>query len=130
MSTALLLLCICAICDKRNMNVSSQLSPLYIGFVVLNIGICFGHNCGYAINPARDLGPRLFTLVAGWGTDTFEYKNHWWVVPVIGTHVGACIGAVLYSLLVENHWPKEEEEEKRRRRDSEEIRKFLKDELA
>jgi hypothetical protein len=39
---------------------------------VLNIGIAFGHNCGYAINPARDFAPRLFTLMAGFGTDTFR----------------------------------------------------------
>ena len=52
------MLCVCAITDKRNMSVSQGLVPLYVGFVVLNIGMCFGYNCGYAINPARDLGPR------------------------------------------------------------------------
>jgi MIP family channel proteins len=56
--TGLLLLCICAITDARNMSVPKSLVPLYVGFVVLNIGVCFGYNCGYAINPARDLGPR------------------------------------------------------------------------
>ena len=40
---------------------SKQLVPLYIALAVLGIGICFGFNCGYAINPARDLAPRLFT---------------------------------------------------------------------
>ena len=54
----LLLLCVSAITDSRNMSVSKGLVPLYVGFVVLNIGMCFGYNCGYAINPARDLGPR------------------------------------------------------------------------
>ena len=53
-----MLLCVCAITDSRNMSVSKGLVPLYVGFVVLNIGMCFGYNCGYAINPARDLGPR------------------------------------------------------------------------
>ena len=43
------------------MQVSKQLVPLYIAFTVLGIGISFGFNCGYAINPARDLAPRLFT---------------------------------------------------------------------
>ena len=47
---------------------------------------------------------RLFTLMAGWGTAPFEYGNHWWVVPVIGTHLGAVIGAVTYMVFVECHW--------------------------
>lgn len=105
-STGCLMLLICAICDKKNMSVSKGMAPLYIGFIVLNIGICFGHNCGYAINPARDLAPRLFTLVAGWGTKPFTFSNHWWVVPVIGTHLGAILGALLYCLCIENHWKK------------------------
>jgi len=41
-------------------------------------------------NPARDFGPRLFTAVAGWGTEVFRANNYWWWVPVIGP----CIGAV------------------------------------
>ena len=69
----LLLLCVCAITDTRNMEVPKGLVPLLVGLTVLNIGVCFGFNCGYAINPARDLAPRLFTLIAGWGGDTFTY---------------------------------------------------------
>ena len=40
---------------------SRQLVPLFVGLTVLALGICFGFNCGYAINPARDFAPRLFT---------------------------------------------------------------------
>ena len=44
-----------------NHQVSRQLVPLFVGLTVLAIGVCFGFNCGYAINPARDFAPRLFT---------------------------------------------------------------------
>merc|ERR1711970_799278 len=96
LGTAMLAACICAITDGKNMNVSKQLVPLYIGFTVLGIGICFGHNCGYAINPARDLAPRLFTALTGWGPDVFSFYSHWWVVPVVATHIGAIVGAWMY----------------------------------
>ena len=43
------------------LQVSKQLVPLFVGFTVVAIGICFGFNCGYAINPARDFAPRVFT---------------------------------------------------------------------
>ena len=70
--TALLLFCIRAITDEYNMKVPSYMVPIAVGFVVLNIGICFGYNCGYAINPARDLGPRLLTAVVGYGAEVFS----------------------------------------------------------
>ena len=65
LGTALLLACVCVITDKKNMKVTKQLVPLYVGFTVLGLGICFGYNCGYAVNPARDLAPRIFTALAG-----------------------------------------------------------------
>jgi len=109
LGTALLLICVCAITDSRNMNVSKQLVPLYVGFTVLGIGICFGFNCGYAINPARDLAPRLFTALAGWGPEVFTSYFHWWVVPVFATHIGAIAGAWMYYLCIEMNWPKDTE---------------------
>ena len=69
--TALLLFCLRAITDEQNMKVPQHLIPMAAGFVVLNIGICFGYNCGYAINPARDFAPRLFTAMIGYGGEVF-----------------------------------------------------------
>jgi glycerol uptake facilitator-like aquaporin len=61
-----------AVVDKKNDNKPSPgLAPLIIGFIVFLIGMTFGFNCGYAINPARDLGPRIFTAMAGWGGEVF-----------------------------------------------------------
>lgn len=112
LATAMLLLCICAITDRRNMQVSKQMVPLFIGFTVLGIGICFGANCGYAINPARDLAPRLFTAVAGWGTAPFTYPTiYWWLVPVVACHLGGIAGAWIYFLAIELNWPTDDNSE-------------------
>ena len=70
--TFLLLLCVRGITDNKNAKVPGYLAPFLVGLVVLNIGIAFGYNCGYAINPARDLSPRLFTLICGYGTEVFR----------------------------------------------------------
>ena len=82
LATMLLLLCICAITDKRNTQVPSSLVPMYVGFLIIAIGVCFGANCGYALNPARDLAPRILTLIAGWGTQVFRYI-HWLAVSLM-----------------------------------------------
>jgi len=69
--TALLVSCIFAIIDKNNNSPDQGVAPVMIGLVVFVIGATFGFNCGYAINPARDLGPRIFTAMAGWGSGVF-----------------------------------------------------------
>ena len=60
-----------------------------VGLIVVAIGMAFGFNAGYAINPARDFGPRLFTSVAGWGGGVFTAGNGWWWVPIVAPIVGA-----------------------------------------
>lgn len=70
--TAALLLCVLALGDRRNSSIPDGLQPLLVGALVLAIGVSMGSNSGYAINPARDLGPRLFTYIAGWGEDVFR----------------------------------------------------------
>lgn len=62
--------CLNCIAHKQ---IPQYLIPLHVGLLVAVIGMAFGFNCGYAINPARDLGPRLFTLVAGFGSETFRF---------------------------------------------------------
>nr|XP_053627676.1 aquaporin-9-like [Cherax quadricarinatus] len=113
LGTMLLLICVCAITDPRNMEVPKYMVPLLVGFVVLNIGICFGFNSGYAINPARDLAPRLFTILAGWGETPFTAATSeglaWWWVPVVAPHIGAVLGVMVYLFLVELHHPESQE---------------------
>ena len=72
--------------------------PLLVGLLVFAIGLSLGGPTGYAINPARDLGPRLahaFLPVAGKNGSDWGYA---WI-PVIGPVVGGVLGALLYRLL-------------------------------
>jgi MIP family channel proteins len=103
--TALLMATILAITDQRNNATPPWLTPLVVGGIVVAIGVAFGFNAGYAINPARDLGPRLFTAVAGWGGGVFTAASAWWWVPVVAPCVGAVVGALTYDLLVTRHHP-------------------------
>jgi MIP family channel proteins len=100
LGTAMLLLVIRALGDNRNTAPTSNIGPLLVGLLVVVIGMSFGMNAGYAINPARDLGPRLFTFVAGWGTEVFTAGNYWFWVPIIGPLIGGVLGATIYDLLI------------------------------
>jgi len=85
--------------------------PMYVGLSIIAIGVCFGVNGGYALNPARDLAPRFLTLISGWGTQVFSYKNYsWFWQPIIGPHIGAIFGVIIYMLFIEIHWPNEADE--------------------
>ncbi|MPY87097.1 MAG: MIP family channel protein [Luteitalea sp.] len=103
--TALLMIGVLAATDDRNRAPHPGLAPIIIGLVVVAIGMCFGFNTGYAINPARDFGPRLFTAMAGWGGEVFTAGNDWWWVPIVAPSIGAVAGAYIYDLFVANHHP-------------------------
>jgi MIP family channel proteins len=105
--TAILLLMIMAIGDARN-NAAGNLGPIVVGFLVMVIGMAFGFNAGYAINPARDLGPRLFTAIAGWGTEVFRAGDYWFWIPIIGPLIGGPLGAFVYDVLIGRHFPAED----------------------
>ncbi|HXK09093.1 MAG TPA: MIP family channel protein [Vicinamibacteria bacterium] len=104
--TALLMLGIFAIADRRNAG-PATFGPVLVGALVALIGMTFGFNAGYAINPARDLGPRVFTAVAGWGSEVFRAGGGWWWVPVVAPCLGGLLGALSYDLLVTRHHPTE-----------------------
>lgn len=102
--TMFLVLIVVAVIDLRNTAVQSNLGPLIIGFAVAAIGISFGANAGYAINPARDLGPRLLAWAAGWGNlavpgDGPWFSGYMWV-PILGPLIGGVIGVLVYDLFI------------------------------
>jgi glycerol uptake facilitator protein len=74
----------------------SGLTPLLIGLLVAGIGLSLGGPTGYAINPARDLGPRIIHAIMpipGKGTSDWSYA---WV-PVVGPLIGGALGALAYD---------------------------------
>jgi MIP family channel proteins len=105
--TALLVGVIFALSDARNFAPPERLTPVLVRLLVMLIGATFGYNAGYAINPARDLAPRLFTALAGWGSGVFTAGNGWWWVPVVGPCIGGVLGAYVYDLVITRHHPPE-----------------------
>ncbi|XP_078448758.1 aquaporin-3-like [Lampetra planeri] len=103
LGTAALLLCIMALLDSKNNAVPRGLEPLLIGLAVFGISLSMAFNSGCAINPARDFGPRLFTAMAGYGSEVFTVGPHWWWVPIIAPLVGGPLGALCYILFVDLH---------------------------
>ena len=77
---------------------STGIAPLLVGFLVWAIGLGLGGPTGYAINPARDLGPRIahaILPIPGKGGSDWDYA---WI-PVVGPLVGAVAGALLFQLV-------------------------------
>ena len=107
--TAFLLILVVALIDLRNTAVGSNLAPLAIGLAVAAIGMSFGPNAGYAINPARDFGPRLLAYFGGWGQVALpgtyhavggpNFTGYFWI-PIVGPLIGAVIGILLYDLFI------------------------------
>jgi glycerol uptake facilitator protein len=104
--TAVLVAFIFAVTDEYNTPVHGNLAPVVVGFIVVAIGLSIGANAGYAINPARDLGPRLWAWVEGWKKiampgDYGNINTYFWI-PILGPCLGALVGAGVYDGLVRN----------------------------
>jgi glycerol uptake facilitator protein len=102
--TAFLVCFVFAIIDEFNQAVKANLAPFIVGIAVVAIGTSFGANSGYAINPARDFGPRLLAWAAGYGKlampgDYGNVNTYFWI-PIVGPLLGAAIGAIVYDLFI------------------------------
>lgn len=110
-ATAVFCLLIAHITDKRN-HYPSWVQPYLVGTSFVLVGTAFTYNAGYPCNPARDLGPRLFTLIAGYGGEVFSHNDYlWFWVPIIAPFVGAVLGAWIYQFVIGIHIPAEEQYE-------------------
>ena len=126
-ATALLIIVVLALGDKKNVEIAPGTGAVIVGLTVMIIGTSFGYNCGYAVNPIRDFAPRLFTSIAGWGSEPFTAGNYFFWIPLVGPmvsrtpdlippqqpsetlvlflKVGSFLGVIIYILCVGNHWP-------------------------
>jgi len=105
--TAILLFLICAITDERNSSPGANLAPVLIGLIVVAIGMSFGTLHGYAINPARDFGPRLFAAVAGFKNNGLTDGSGVFWAPIVAPLLGGLIGTALYDYGLRRFLPEE-----------------------
>jgi len=97
LATFCLLVFIYAIVDVVNNNgPGANMWPFMIGLAIVALGLSLGGPSGYAMNPARDLGPRLFAALFAGDTSGFV-GNYWWTAPIIGPLLGGTLGAFFYD---------------------------------
>ncbi len=100
-ATSILMGMVLAVGDETNAPPSDGLSALVLGLVVTMIGMSFGWPTSYAISPSRDLGPRLFLYMVGYGKELWTHNSYWWIYgPQVGCFTGALLGALLYDLAI------------------------------
>ncbi|NWH84898.1 AQP3 protein, partial [Aegithalos caudatus] len=102
-ATVMLILGVLVIHDEKNNAAIKGAQPMLSGMLVMGIGLGMGLNTGYAINPSRDLPPRIFTAVAGWGMAVFTGDHSWWWVPVAAPVLGCLFGVFIYKLCIDFH---------------------------
>jgi glycerol uptake facilitator protein len=111
--TAILVFVIFALTTATNNPPLANLGPLIVGLLVVAIGMAWGVNAGYAINPARDFGPRLAEWVTGystaWRSANDGHPIYFWI-PIIGPLVGGLVGGAAFKYLIEQFLPSEGEE--------------------
>ncbi|OWZ16017.1 Aquaporin [Phytophthora megakarya] len=104
-ATALLVGGIFAVLDQHNRPASAFSAPSAVALLVVGIGMAFSVNTGCAINPARDFGPRLMMLTAGWGSRVFTLNHYYFWVPIVAPTLGGAIGGFVYVVLIGHHHP-------------------------
>jgi len=101
LATAILLIVVLAVTDKRNGPPPHGLVPLVLFITILGEGACLGMQTAYALNPARDLGPRLMCWMAGYGREVWNYRSQYWLyTPILGPIVGGIIGTIIYDAFI------------------------------
>ncbi|WP_019154181.1 MIP/aquaporin family protein [Robertmurraya massiliosenegalensis] len=104
--TAFLMIVIFAVTDKKNGAApTAGLPAVAIGLTIAICGISFGPLTGFAMNPARDLGPRIFMMISGWETNVIGPQLYGLIVPIFGPIIGAVLGGGIYKKLIAPYFP-------------------------
>ncbi|NUY55971.1 aquaporin [Salinivibrio sp. MA351] len=106
--TAVLMFGILALGDENNGAARGPMNPLLIGILIAVIGGSLGPLTGFAMNPARDFGPKLFAFFAGWDYALTGARDiPYFIVPIVAPILGACFGGWLYPKVIAPYLPQE-----------------------
>lgn len=98
---AMLVGCLMALLDDSNAPPANGMTALIVGFLVAAIGMALGYQTSFTINPARDLGPRIFASMIGYGPHAFHLTHWWWTWGGWGGPIaGGIAGALVYDLFI------------------------------
>ncbi|KNE65712.1 hypothetical protein AMAG_09694 [Allomyces macrogynus ATCC 38327] len=95
LGTMVLVMGLMTITEARNPMAPTTYTPVAVGMVVLAIGVALGTETSFAINPARDLGPRIALAMVGYGSAVFVNFSYYFWVPIIAPILGAIFGGVV-----------------------------------
>ncbi|KAI9365569.1 aquaporin-like protein [Pilaira anomala] len=98
--TALLLLVIMVSGHPNNIPFRTA-QGLMIAAGVMTISLGIGYTSGFSINPARDMGPRFFTAIAGWGMDVFTVHHYYALVPLLAPLLGGLMGGLIFTVFID-----------------------------
>ncbi|KAK5996799.1 Aquaporin-3 [Cladobotryum mycophilum] len=98
-ASSLLIFCIFALADDNNIG-AGNLMPICLFFLIFGIGACFGWETGYAINLARDFGPRLVSYMIGYGHEVWSAGNYYFWIPMVAPFFGCTFGGFLYDTFI------------------------------
>lgn len=104
-ASTLFIICTLAISDDNNTptKLPHVIKAVLVGLALLVIGTAFGINSGFEINPARDFGPRMFTLIFGWGSKVFEAGPYFFWIPMVAPMIGGAFAVAIYELVIGNN---------------------------
>lgn len=98
LATAILLFVVFALADTANLKPPKGTQPFAMFIVLLGIGASLGYNTGYAINGARDTGPRIALWLVGYGSDVWTHDGWYWLWnPWLSSIAGGAAGAAMYD---------------------------------